>query len=496
MSRPEKELKAQALLELLSRQQDCPIAHVKPHGGQAQFSASRKPVVIVLAGNRFGKTHALVMEAIAGALGYRPWQVPGLQLVKTENGWVFPDRADVPAEAWVLRLDGLPIRTPAKIVVVTGLSLSRGIGEIIQTKWNELWPASVPVKTYLGPLGTWLKVVIPNGSEVYFGSATQGALAFEGFSSDLVLADEPIPRHRFTALRRGLIDQNGQFRWTMTPLGDTNMAWVAADLLSEKNKEVEVIRGSSFDNPHIPREALERFFADPSMTEDERRARMTGEIAALGKRIVSTFTDASLLPPLSPSIEEPRILVVDPHHSRPPFLAWAVVRNDGEELVVFREEPADVEFEKLGPSNVTTDVLAARIKALEGREKVLWRICDPSFGRQKAKVLGQRFPCFTDQMAEYGLYFDARVDNDLDRGIAKLRDAFKVNATTGKSRLLICENCTNIIRALNFWSYKTQEGGQLEISEQYKDPVDVLRYLVSYPFPRHVGDSWSYIEED
>ncbi|MFA4972397.1 MAG: hypothetical protein WC683_07270 [bacterium] len=488
-------LLAQAHAELAARQRTCPLAHFEPHNGQKPVYVSRKPIVIVLAGNRYGKTHALVAGAQAAALGYRPWEVDGFELVRDGDKWDFPPRAEMPAASWVRRWDGLPIAVPNKILMVSGLSLARGIGEIIQPKWNALWPQKVAFKPYLGSLGTWNKILLPNGSEVYFGSALQENLAFEGFASDAIFLDEPQPRRVFTAVRRGTIDNKAQVTWTMTPLGDANMAWVAADLINNNNPDVEIVRGSSYDNPHVDRDSLDKFFSDPSLSPEERRARMSGEIAALGRRIVTTFTQSSIIESSSLHIppEVPRLLVVDPHHSRKPFMIWVAVEDGGEQLTIYREWPEE-EFEKIGPSQVTLDVLNGVIKTAEGRENIVWRICDPAFGRQKAKVLGTQFPSFVDGMSEYGLTFDTRVDNDLERGIQTLRDGFKISSTTGRSRILVSSNCHNAIRALQFWSYEDAEAGEMKPSEAFKDPVDCVRYAAMYRLPREI-ESYSYIDE-
>jgi hypothetical protein len=394
----------------------------------------------------------------------------------------------------VRRLDGLPIAIPSKVVVVTGLSLARGIGEIIQEKWMQLWPRQVEFKTYLGPLGVWQKLVLQNGSEVYFGSATQSNMAWEGFAGDLVIADEPIPKRIHTALRRGLIDRMGQFKWSMTPLGDANIAWVAADLLREDRHDVHVIQGSSYDNPYQDRTMLDNFFDDPSMSQEEKEARMTGKVAALGRRIVTTFGDHSIIPTTDVPPEVPRMLVIDPHHSKPPFCVWFAIFGP-DDMVIYREWPTG-DYYKKGVPSVSIDELAGEIKRLEGRERVYYRVADPSFGRQKAKVLGEQYRSFQDQMADFDLVFDCDVDNDLDRGIQTLRDGFIVNQTVGRSRVRVMRCCENVIRSLSFWAYEgNADDPVLKVSEQFKDGCDAVRYGMMYEFamPEQMG-SWNYLE--
>lgn len=489
---------AAALAEQDRRRAECPVAFHKPHPGQQQFEDSLEPIVIAMCGNRWGKTHENVLEAIAAGLGYRPWKVPGFQLVQDEEGkWHFPPREDMPPESWVLRTDGLPISIPSKVAIVSGLPLERGIGEIIQAKWYELWPPQVEYKVFYGTLGVWRKLRFQNGSEVYFGSASQQQLAFEGFAADRVVVDEPIPKRVYVALRRGLVDKRGQMKWSMTPLGDANIAWVAADLIDTERDDVCIIKGAGRDNPYLDTEALNRFLDDPAMSAEERRARETGEIAALGRRIVTPFGPHNSIPPTQIPDTVPRILVVDPHHSKPAACIWAAVEGEGQdtELIVYRESPTD-DFHKMGATKMALHDLAGHIKTLEGREKVQWRLCDPAFGRQHAKVHGIQYPSFVEQMASYGLVFDDCVDNDIDRGIQRLRDACRLIEGRPVPRLRIMSHCKNCLRALSFWSYEERADETLKVSERFKDFADCLRYLVSYEFPILLTKGLSYLDED
>lgn len=494
--RTELERVAAALSELEARRRVCPVAFFQPHQGQQRYSESIAPIVLVLTGNRWGKTEAAVAELDAAVLGYRPWLVRNFSLVRKDDGTLaFPDRSQIPSTAWVRRTDGLPLRSPARILFVTGLQYTRGIGEIVQEKFLSLWPKEVRFKAHMGQFGVWQKLQFPNGSEVMFGSAQQPNLSFEGFSSDVVFVDEPIPRRIFTAVRRGLIDRKGQIRWTMTPLADANVAWVASDLMRDERSDVELIRGTSYDNPYLDRDALRQFLEDPSLTEEERRARETGEIAALGRRIVTTFDDKCIIPSTDIPPEVPRVCVCDPHHAKPPALIWAAVYDDGEQLVIYREWP-EVEFEKASAMRSSVHDLAGTIKSLEGKEDVRWRICDPRFGPAHARVLGVQYRSFVEEMADYGLFFLPDTDNDLDRGILRLKDSFRPSTTTKEPRVLVMRHCKNVIRALSYWSYEGEIDGRLKPSEMFKDFADCVRYLVMGSFPIVDFDGYSYLDDE
>jgi hypothetical protein len=492
-----------ALDELERRRQVCPIASFRPHRGQQAYmdTVDNKTITLILAGNRFGKTHLMVSELICAALGYRPWQVPDFALIEdssNKKGWAFPARETVPYSAWLKRADGLPIAIPSRNVFITGLDLSRGIGEIVQQKFCQLWPMSkVGVETSTYKYGTWRKITFPNGSEVNFGSAAQDRMAFEGFAAHAAFFDEPVPRYVFASVRRGLVDNQGKLSWALTPLGDQEIAWIAADLLNGERTDVQVINGTGRDNPHIDRAALDAFLNDPALTDAERRARTTGEIGAIGKRIVTTFEPAScVIPPTELPADIPRLLVIDPHHSRPPCCVWFAVMDGGERLVAYREWPTD-DVEKTGPRAITMHDLAGLVKSLEGRETIKWRLCDPSFGRAHAKVLGQTFTSFVEEMSTYDLMFDDRVDNDVARGIQKLRDAFRLSSVTNRPRLSIMSHLRNCLNSLQLWSYSETDSGALKVGEKYKDFADVCRYACMYEMPIFSDKGgYSYLDDN
>jgi hypothetical protein len=481
-SRKQQEELMRLLEEKKKRISRCPIAAFTPNpGGQTTLEdmAEKWPVIMGMGGNRSGKTHWLVKEIICTLLGYRPYKVPGFSLECVNGEWRFPHRNLVTPDAWVLRTDGLPIRHPCRCIYITGLPMSRGIGEIFMPKWKSLWPPDVKIKSYYGPLGTWVKLEAA-GSQLIISADTQQVSSFEGANYDRAFADEPIRKQVFTAVRRGLVDMRGQFIWSMTPLGDAKMAWVAHDLiLNEERSDVGIVYLRARDNAHVDQEALDAFLSDPTMSKEEREAREEGKLGAIGKRIISTYDQAvTLIPPTDIPANVPRMLVVDPHHNKPSCLVWFALMSD-DHWIAYREWP-ERPLKEQGIPKMDTAELAGMIKSMEGREHVEYRICDPAFGRQHAKVLGQTFASFQEQMADFELYFDANVDNDLERGIGALRDAFRVDPITRRPKVQVFNTLKNVSAGLNLWSYEEKSDGSLKPSEVYKDFVDCVRYGIMY----------------
>jgi hypothetical protein len=485
------------------RSRVCPIAEYTPNpGGQTAIGeiADKFPVVMFLAGNRSGKTHWLVQEIIASLLGYRPHLVPDFCLTEVGGELRFPSRDQVPSSAWVLRTDGLPIRYPSRLLFITGLPLTKGIGQVLMPKWKELWPPQVKFQHYTGPMGTWTKIEA-GGSEIIVAADTQAVGSFEGANYDRIFTDEPIRKNVFIAAKRGLIDMRGSFLWSMTPLGDSKMAWLAHDIILNKERnDVGIVYGRAKDNAHIDQEALDNFLNDPTMSKDERAARECGTVGAIGKRIISTYDSATaLIPPTDIPYDVPRLLVVDPHHSKPPCLVWIALMGP-EHWIVYREWP-ERPINALGIPKIDMEGLAGMIKSKEGKENVVYRICDPNFGRQHGKILGTRFRSFQDEMGDYELHFDAHVDNSLEPGIQALRDAFTVSPLLKRPKIQIFNTLRNVPAAMNLWSYTEQPDGGLKPSESFKDFADCIRYTCMFsPASSEVNTEGmgvhSYIVED
>lgn len=501
MNRKDKEELFRLLEEKQRRISICPVANIewnKEGQKRAADAVNIYNILLFSAGNRAGKTFWLVAHIIAYLLGYKPWEVPNFELIRDKDGKLqFPEQADIDPKYWLYRTDGLPVQVPSALIFVTGLPLSRGT-KVLEKTFRLLWPPDVEFKFYTGPLGTWARVEY-NGSVLSLGADTQKVQSFEGANHAAAFFDEPVRKTIFTAVRRGLIDHLGRVFWSLTPLGDARVSWIARDYImtEEKQDSVGIIYGSPFDNPHISQEALKDFLNDPNLSKEEREARAEGKFGTIGRAIISTIDPGkTFIDPITIPRGVPRMLVVDPHHSKPACMAWFALLDD-DHYIIYREWP-NQRLHTMGIPQLDIPALALKIKELEGKEEVDYRYCDPSFGRQHAKVLGVRQRSFQEQMAEYKLYFDARVDNDLERGIEALREAFRPSPVSDRPRVQIFNNLVNVKDAVTLWSYEDTPSGELKVSENMKDFADVVRYgiMASPSMSLKTYGTESYLEDE
>lgn len=491
------ESKLAALRELKRRKQAAPLFYSEPHSRQKEaldvLSEEGVRGVLLCGGNRFGKSWWGRYVAWAYALGYWPHKLLPEQRRLAENGF-YPTRDEVSPDIWVRRPDGVPIGYPAKILVVTGLSLDRGIGAVFWPDFEATIPAQWrgpnQIKTRRGSLGVVIHATMPNGAVVRFGSIEQGSMAFEGANYDLVVFDEPPTKAVFTACWRGLIDRLGRFVMAFTPLGD-HAPWLHAEFVAGDRRDVRVISGAQHENPHLTRQALEDFEAGVDFTQEELEARKYGRWGFLSHRAFPMFDPAvhvidHYLPPLSMPVR----MACDPANRRPFFFLWGAYDRPRDTWIIYDEWPRE-SFVKMRSSPYGIQNYASMIHTTEGSRNVYQRFIDPKFGPAEYTVQGAKITSTVENFAQFGLHFSTHIPGSsrIETGIMQLKDRlhYEPDPDTGRAlvppKLLITRNCQNLIQAMENYSFvppNARDDAILDekLLEAYKDPIDTLRYLI------------------
>lgn len=501
------------LIEKEQRQRRNPLRFLKPHQKQDQFLETLARIAIFLGANQSGKTVAGLMKAIAHSYGYKFWQVEDLDLVTGPNGKLdLPRRDAVPSKFWVRRGDGLPIAIPNRGIVLTGLSARRGLGECIWPTFLDWWPTDLKVHTRYMMSGVPAQITLPNASSWSFGSGEQAELSTEAFTAHWAWCDEPVPQKFWTGLWRGLVRNFGPAWFTLTPLG-SKAAWLYQDFIApstrrdyrqgSKTVKVAFFEVMQRENPHLAEQAVVDFENDPTMTEQERQARLYGKFEFLSNRVYPMFLPAEpfVVEPFEIPPEWKRVVVCDPHTARPYFMIWAAQSPTGA-WYIYREYPEE-DFTKLNTTEMGLKDYVLLIHGIEGRTPSSWRIMDPNYGRQRRKqISGMTERSVEEQFAEYGVDFDTDVSDDLERGHEAVRDMLRYNIKLGigpdnepKIRVFAtCRNTVNSLTNYGFLESKTPGVRSEKVSEEWKDPADCVRYLAMYSFP-HLGDGFSYLEK-
>lgn len=351
-------------------------------------------------------------------------------------------------------------------------------------------------KVVRGPQGVVTEMRLPNGSTIIFGSADQDALTFEGTRIDWAWCDEPVAPFIFNGIWRGLIVDEGTILFTLTPLG-AKAAWMYKKWVkpgADEADQATVVKVQQRDNKALSEKAILEFENNGEWTEAEKRARLHGDFESLGNRAIHNFNPdhhvitARPLPPHWRKYQS-----VDPHHARLPAVLWAKRDPLSRQLHIIDEYP-HLDFVKLKAGGKAPSELAVEFRNIEGREPAVVRVCDPRFGKSEARVHGQKTPCWVDLMGNAGLYYDARIPNiaRIESGEQKIVEMLRFDtrypvSPTNQPQLIIHDNCKNLIAALENYGIMPErdptKGEPEKRSEEYKDFIDALRYLVLYEEP-------------
>lgn len=495
MDQERQALEAQyaAVAELQRRIAEAPLLFYQPHPKQRIFhdQGKTKRRRLFLGGNRSGKTLGGRHEAVAHSYGYRFWEVPNLQLGVDGD---LPPRDQIPTKYWIRRHDGIPVRVPNVGMIISGLPRQRGIGQNIWPALYEMLPAAVrrQLKVIKGAGGVPEYADLPNGSRWLFASREQEDMSFEGFVLDWAWFDEPNRQSLFSAVWARLFDYHGPAWFTMTPL-EAECAWLYRSWYLERPDDVGVVEVSMKDNPANTEEMIRTFAENGEYTDREKKARVFGAFEFLGNRALDVFDPSihvcqAFLPPA----DWIHGLTVDPHHKRPSYMVWWAFNAASNTRHYYREWPTS-DFFKMKEGGLTPAEYAAIIRNAEGARIARVRIVDPRFGKAEHQRHGFHETSWVNLMAQYGLNFDANVPNtgSIDYGLQVITDRMRYdkNFPIGPSnhpKIYIHDGLANMVTAcMNFAFTDAKEGKEphQSVSEEFKDPIDAMRYTELYPLP-------------
>jgi phage terminase large subunit-like protein len=288
-------------LELKRREHEDPLALVyKPYDIQIQAHKSRNKILLVLGGNRSGKTWYAVAEVFLYALGRV----------------VFAETPDPPIVIWYI-MPSLPMFRRTILPVVRKLAPR---GEIELTRNGDI----ITKKDNI--------IKFKNGSEIHFLSADMGQRRLQGASVDLVVMDETPDEDIYKEALARIQDRRGRLIMVFAPI-DVRTFWVRDHIYLPWNagerKDIEVIFMPVADrdgNPmvgHFTREdiaQMERQYPDPA----DRAARMYGEFITRSGIIFRGFNkETHLIRPFQVPDGFARWFVCDPQYHRFAVLFFA-----------------------------------------------------------------------------------------------------------------------------------------------------------------------------
>jgi len=437
----------------------------QPNPKQESFHKSPALVRAIFGGNRSGKTTAGCVE---------------FMMHMTQQ---YPD--------WYPEANRM--RPPLKGRIVA-TDFGKGVGEVILPA-IDLWMDSKPDGSYVmrkerNPIGIPVKWVFKNGNQFDILTHEQSVEQFEGWSGDVAWFDEPPPRDKYVATRRGLVDNNGKTMLTLTPL---KQPWIYDDIYCNDDPNNFVVTMDIQDNPTLSQNAIDEFAK--SLTVEEREARLHGKFRHLSGLVFKEF-DPEIHVWIDTKIKKhwTSYFAIDPHPRTPTACLWVAV-DEHDQLYVYDE----LWLPEMTVREVADAIKCAELEYIPAK----FRYIDPAMDKQNDLMGG--FNVRTE-LAKCGVPC-ARANNDFDYGVTKIREALRPTflplIKASIPRLIISKRCKHLIYEFQhyMWDDYTMRpeehetrygdggvyGGKQKVKKKNDHFVDCLRYILNAN-PRYFRD--------
>lgn len=367
-----------------------------------QFHESAKVGRILRGGNRSGKSVAGSVESVWRSTGRHPFY-------KTH---------DVPTRGRIVTVD-----RDAGIEQIIKPLLRQWIppSELVNSSWEDSYSNARKTLTFR------------NGSTIELKTHQQETESFAGVPLHWCWFDEEPPKAIFQECRLRLVDYNGVWYMTMTPVEGQD--WIFDRFIAVSNKNVDMFEVDIEDNPHLNKQALA--LLDEDLDEDERKVRRQGIFVPKGGLVLKEFDYSRHVIAHSKNIPNYwKIYVsIDHGYNAPSAILWHAVSPNGE-VVTFHE---------IYRNKTVISVFAKLIKEanIELGVKPELYMGDPSMSQQNA-ITG------TSALSEYRRHGIPlmQAKKDVQGRINKMNEYFKYDMWH------ITEACPNTIKEARGYAFK------------------------------------------
>lgn len=400
------------IMEGLKKQVYAPNMHrYVPHPKQLEFHEDQHKERLFVAGNRSGKSLSCVIEGIYYLTHTHPYR-------KTPDG---------------------PVR--GRVVAVDFLN---GIDKTILPLYKQWLPVEYLID------GLWEKsysqerhtLTLNNGSFVEFMSQDQDLDKFSGTSRHFIHFDEECPRIIFDECLMRLIDTDGDWWISETPVA--GMEWIYDDLYEpakEGTRDIGLIEASMSDNIYLPASGRERLLS--MFTAEERLMREKGQYTTVTGQLFRDYHDTpthdggNVVDDTMVKLEQHDRLYLTGDHGFNAPTAWLwVIAKPNKTLIVWKE---------WYKTQTTVEDHAAAIKRINaeiGRDPYLI-FGDPAMN-QKSGITGDSIVA---EYARWGIQVQTKgITRDKLVGVNKVNQYLKQNPKTDLPFLLVAASCENTRR--------------------------------------------------
>lgn len=477
------------------------INFYRPHWKQHKFHICDAVGRYGRTGNRFGKSEMGIAEDIAYCMGGRMWYRETFDI---KNG-----RREV-VEHHVGSLNhpyvtvGIPRHAVKGLLLVVDWDMAKKIftnhTDDPKTcgKLFKLLPREAIGNVHQSRGGHIDQIEIKRPTEFGGGVSTltidtieawkHNKLGSESADWDFIHVDEPVPEPMFEGFSRGLMDRNGRYWFTCTPLSEMwindrftpNRLRIVADTGDngfefEKEGKVKhfIISGSTYDNPYRNDLGVEAFAA--SLSSEQRATRLDGKPAAYAGLVFSEFEyDAHVLqkvpagwkawnePPLNYTIR----VWWDDHIRLPQALLYFATAPNGT-VFVYNEQYF---------SNSISENAEACQSQLAGRNVATMEI-DPDALIEHP--VSER--SLVDTLMDYDLYFSP-ASKDRSQGINLVKQWLAERDHEGLPTVFFGPSLTQTLYEFAHWTFDTEKNKPIDkhdhmMSNLYRAKLSGLDYI-------------------
>jgi phage terminase large subunit-like protein len=396
----------------------------KPHFKQELFAKDPHKHRLYIGGNRSGKTVAGVVEDIRYLKGEHPHRT-------------VPDA---------------PVRGR-----VVGVDFASGIDKILLPQFAQWVPKSLLIN------GSWddsyskekRVLTLENGSFVEFMSYDQDLQKFAGTSRHFVHFDEEPPELVYDECRARLVDTNGDWWMTLTPVEGMEYIYEQVYLPGKEGHPLfGVVEVEMSDNPYLERDAIEQYLS--SLSDEQRAIREKGQFIQVGGVVFKDFNRSThTVPPSEFKLtSRHRIYVsIDYGWRDPTAILWHAVSPNGT-IVTFAEhyqshmtiaEHAAVFHKKNEEMGITPYLVVG----------------DPAL----AQTNGVKGTSYQQEFNLHGMNVVIDIiPKQIGIGLNKMQQYIKTNPRTNQPFWLITDDCPSLISELSKLKYKRRANRQQEMS--------------------------------
>lgn len=191
------------------------------------------------------------------------------------------------------------------------------------------------------------------GSKFTILTYKEDTKSHEGWTGDWVWCDEPPPKDKYTANRRGLVAKDGLIFISMTALDEP---WILDDIALKPDKSLGVVGDVPITaNPGLTAEAIRIFEKD--LPENERVARIQGGWMQMTGRIWKMF-DASVhvIEPFKVPLDWPVTVEIDWHLHLPHAVSFYAVDKHNRHFII------DEIWENMTPEELANEIKSRKLK--------------------------------------------------------------------------------------------------------------------------------------